>query len=164
MTTDYAKLAEGWAAKWGVRMDVVYTGHRRYFADDTDTRDTYRITLKRGDRSMSFDYGASLNDSQARSESDGPYWRKRANDRARSDRLMYKGPNLRAKSPTMYDIVCCVCKDDPESFEDWCANFGYDTDSRKALDTYLACQKQAEDFRRLCGADSAMLDEAREIN
>ncbi|MCQ4311724.1 hypothetical protein NAV33_07420 [Pseudomonas stutzeri] len=30
-----------------------------------------------------------------------------------------------------------------ESFADWCANLGYDTDSRKALANYLACQEEA---------------------
>lgn len=27
-----------------------------------------------------------------------------------------------------------------DTFEDFCSNFGYDTDSRKALEVYLACQ------------------------
>ena len=27
-----------------------------------------------------------------------------------------------------------------DTFEDFCGNLGYDTDSRKALDTYMACQ------------------------
>lgn len=35
------------------------------------------------------------------------------------------------------------------SFEDFCADCGYDTDSRKALETYLACQKNGADFRAL---------------
>jgi hypothetical protein len=36
-----------------------------------------------------------------------------------------------------------------ESFEDWCSNFGYETDSRKALETYLACQASGEKLRKL---------------
>ena len=35
-----------------------------------------------------------------------------------------------------------------ETFESWCSNFGYDTDSRKAMDTYLACQKNGEKLRK----------------
>ena len=30
---------------------------------------------------------------------------------------------------------------------------GYDTDSRKGLDTYLACQQTGTDLRRLLGYD-----------
>lgn len=40
-----------------------------------------------------------------------------------------------------------------ETFGDWCSSYGYDTDSRKALDTYLACQESEERSRRFFGAD-----------
>lgn len=36
-----------------------------------------------------------------------------------------------------------------ESFDDWCADFGYDTDSRKALETYLACQQNGTKLRKV---------------
>lgn len=32
-------------------------------------------------------------------------------------------------------------------FDDFCCDFGYDTDSRKALETYLACQKINSDLQ-----------------
>ena len=40
-----------------------------------------------------------------------------------------------------------------ETFPDFCANYGYDEDSRKALDIYLACQKTGADLRRVLGSD-----------
>lgn len=40
-----------------------------------------------------------------------------------------------------------------ESFEDFCANFGYDPDSRKALATYKACQKARVKVQALLGDD-----------
>lgn len=36
-----------------------------------------------------------------------------------------------------------------ESFADWCSNFGYDTDSRKAFATYEACQQGIDKLRRI---------------
>lgn len=36
-----------------------------------------------------------------------------------------------------------------QSFEEWCSDFGYDTDSRKALDTYLKCGEIAKELRRI---------------
>lgn len=36
-----------------------------------------------------------------------------------------------------------------QSFDLWCGEFGYDSDSRKALTTYEACQKNADKLRRL---------------
>lgn len=38
-----------------------------------------------------------------------------------------------------------------ETFENWCANLGYDTDSRKALETYLTCQKIRDGLIRFLG-------------
>jgi hypothetical protein len=41
-----------------------------------------------------------------------------------------------------------------ESFEDWCSNFDYSTDSRKALQIYLDCQENAAKLRK-AGVDIA---------
>lgn len=38
-----------------------------------------------------------------------------------------------------------------ESFAEFCGNLGYDEDSRKALDTYLTCQRIAQDLLRFLG-------------
>lgn len=39
------------------------------------------------------------------------------------------------------------------TFDDWAADMGLDSDSRKALAMYLACQETAVSLRRLFGAD-----------
>lgn len=54
--------------------------------------------------------------------------------------------------PTLADILYSLQSDASvasESFDDFCGNCGYDTDSRKALETYLACQKSGTDLRSL---------------
>lgn len=167
--SEYDIQAETWAAKHGVTMSATFTGHHKYFPDDADTRDVYRITLTRSDRSMSFDFGQALNDSRVEDHSDGPYWKRRQRD---IDTCKYdpsgngfnvKAPNRKRIPPTLYNVITCIEKYDPYTFEDWCSSVGYDTDSRKALDTFLACQKQYADFLRLCGGEGPMLDEAREI-
>ncbi len=38
-----------------------------------------------------------------------------------------------------------------QSFESWANEYGYDTDSRKAEDTYRACQKNADKLTRVLG-------------
>lgn len=35
------------------------------------------------------------------------------------------------------------------SFEDWCSDLGYDTDSRKALETYLLCQSNSAKYKKI---------------
>lgn len=48
-----------------------------------------------------------------------------------------------------YDVLACLTKYDPGTHEDFCADFGYDTDSIRGLKTYLAVQKEYYDLRRI---------------
>lgn len=65
-----------------------------------------------------------------------------------------------SKEPTMYDVLSCLEKRSYSSFEDFCDEFDYDTDSRKAEKIYLACEKEAEAVERLFGD---IMDELCEI-
>jgi len=64
------------------------------------------------------------------------------------------------EDPTMYDILTCLTKYDPESFDNFCSEYGYDTDSRKAEKTYKAVCKEFEAVDRLFGD---VIDELAEI-
>lgn len=48
-----------------------------------------------------------------------------------------------------------------ESFASWCDNFGYDTDSRKALATYEACQQGFDKMRKVF--TGAQIEHIREL-
>ena len=55
-------------------------------------------------------------------------------------------------APAPTDVVACLADDarfGGELFADFCDNLGFDADSRRALDTYLACQRIAIQLRRL---------------
>ena len=65
------------------------------------------------------------------------------------------------EKPKMYSILSCLTKYDPETFEDFCANFGYDEDSRTAERTYKAVCKEFAAVERLFGD---ILEELAEIN
>ena len=45
-------------------------------------------------------------------------------------------PHTEPRKPTLQDILSCLIMDadgaDALTFEEWCSDFGYDTDSRKA--------------------------------
>lgn len=55
-------------------------------------------------------------------------------------------------------VLHCIISDDPrgEEFEEWATDFGYDPDSRRALDVYLHCQRQTREARQFFGPE--MLD------
>lgn len=60
------------------------------------------------------------------------------------------------KEPTVEDVLNCLASDsagldNSTTFESWCAEYGYDTDSRKAEKIYRACQKQRDQLERLIG-------------
>ena len=61
--------------------------------------------------------------------------------------------------PTVSDVLDCLASDgsglyNGETFEQWCAEYGYDTDSRKALRTYTATTRQTESLARVLGHDA----------
>ena len=53
------------------------------------------------------------------------------------------------QEPTAYDVLACLTKYDVGSFEDFCSEFGYDTDSRTAEKTYFAVVKEYNEVKRL---------------
>lgn len=66
------------------------------------------------------------------------------------DHWAYKEP--KPKAPKVDDVIYSLLSDyrlAQDTFEDFCANTGYDTDSRKALETYLACQESGQKLLKI---------------
>lgn len=58
-------------------------------------------------------------------------------------------------APHAADILHCIIvdsTDNHDSFEEWAREYGYDTDSRKAEETYNACRKQTRNAQSVFGA------------
>lgn len=66
-----------------------------------------------------------------------------------------------ARKITEYDVLACMTKYDPGTHEDFCHEFGYDTDSIKGLETYLAVQEEWNGLRRIFTPEQ--LEELTEI-
>lgn len=54
-----------------------------------------------------------------------------------------------AAAPAAYDVLACLDWHCPDDFESFCADFGYDTDSRKAHATWEACVKGTKALHRV---------------
>ena len=70
---------------------------------------------------------------------------------------MGKGHN--GKQPTLAHVLDTLASDaagveGAKSFEEWCPEYGYDSDSRKAERIYEACVKQAGELRTLLGEEA----------
>ena len=90
----------------------------------------------------------------------------------REMQLDYFMGKAHTKPPTTFDVVACIIDDaigfedsTPLSFEEWCDDIGYDTDSRKAERIYNACMKQTAKLQVLLGENfhKILLMEEEEI-
>lgn len=56
-------------------------------------------------------------------------------------------------TPKPYDVLACLTNYDPGTFENFCGDFGYDVDSRKAYKTYKAVMKEWKNVELLFTPD-----------
>jgi hypothetical protein len=133
----FTELAQEFANQIGLTVHVEYNGHRLHFDGDTRLRSTWIVTLKRNGASFTFDFGQSIDRSYDKN-----------------------GQAIRVK-PDLYDVLACLTKYDPGTFEMFCSNFGYDTDSRKAEKVYHDVCKEWRGVERLFGNT---LDQLRGID
>lgn len=62
-----------------------------------------------------------------------------------------------AVKPSVYDVLTSLQSYVPESFDDFCSNFGYDTDSRRAEATYQAVKEQVTALQTLFSDDEMQM-------
>lgn len=70
------------------------------------------------------------------------------------------GPAFNGRAPRTEEVLNCLASDaagveNAQSFEDWCAEYGYDTDSRKAERTFKACKSVARRLQAFMADDAA---------
>lgn len=164
---EYEKQAEDFAKKYGVTMTAEYKGHYPRLGEYAVAQ--FQITLRRDDKSYQFDYSASLHSSWSHKYPWGRVMlglpsKIRESDWPRTKKSFSIGVcdiKPRHAAPTVYDILSCLQKCDPGTHEEFCADFGYDPDSRKGLEIYLAVQNE---WRNVEAMFRDCLDELAEIN
>ena len=78
--------------------------------------------------------------------------------RARMTIYFSKGYGHHGAEPTADEVLDCLASDaggveNSNSFADWCGEYGYDEDSRKAEKTYKACRHNSNRLRSFLGDD-----------
>lgn len=105
----------------------------------------YTITIERGDcsRKIVFPFWNSFQDEKGKQ----PYPSARTIWQEEQNKIATQ--KHKPKAPDAYSVLACLSGDIncAECFEDFCADFGYDTDSRRALDSFLACSSFAAKLR-----------------
>ena len=103
---------------------------KSHFEDDKEKgiyRNIYRVTIQRESNKISFMYGDSINNTEAN------------------------------KTPDLYSVLACVGSDYycPDDFEDFCGDYGYDEDSRKAEKLHKRCLKQSDKLKEIFTEEEA---------
>ena len=131
---DYEKQATDFLTRHGLKLRATFKGDRcppwagdpgRKVGGECPDCGTihgarYRVTIwRQGGGRLTFDFWNSLQDSQ-----DGT-------------------------TPTAYDVLACISGDyyTPETCEEFCGEYGEDTDSRKALALFRRCDRFARRLR-----------------
>ena len=131
---DYIKKAEDFLKQTETTLTVKFKKHDRYFADDKEPRDIFSCMLKNKKHKFRFEFG------QNTFSSDG------------------QGGN----PPSAYDILSCIEKFPVGTFESFCDEFGYNSDSRKDYKLYKSVKRASENVLRLFSDEQ--LEQLREIN
>ena len=161
MKTQYEKQAEKFLTGTKAELEIKFLKNDFHFSGDKEKRDIYKCTLKRGGRKYSFNFGNSLNDSGFKIVNKNGKVLRAFNvpDEKRSlcmsrgfgfSGFVYLLPFplsasekvLMPTPPNCYDILACLTKYNPDTFENFCSEFGYDTDSRAAKKTYKAVKEE----------------------
>ena len=157
MKTDYEKQATDFLEKTGCKMAITYKENRKYFPNDKETRDVYDIKIERGSRVWKFEFGNSIKDSEfvavygktkypipasfrEKSNSEIALYVKR---NLQSDFGTVKADHIvRPVPPSEYSVLACITKWDPGSFENFCSEYGYDSDSKTSDRVYADVKEE----------------------
>jgi hypothetical protein len=163
--SEYQQKAIKFLKSTNTQFNAEFLRFGKYFSDDKEGRDIYKITLTRGNRVYSFEFGQSINKSgeyKVAKHLENKIWCEQTTGGKKSltanefkklkyiqgiERDILKNENFSA--PNEYDVLACLTKYDPGSFENFCSDFGYDVDSRKAEKIYLAVKDEYLNVTRL---------------
>jgi hypothetical protein len=163
--SEYEQQAKQFLKDTNTTFKAEFVKHDIHFDCDKVKRDIYKVTFERGKRSFKLMFGQSINAS-------GKY--RYFNHVANDFKQLKKDSGFNSLTqaqcsinkdfaePSPYDVLACLIKCDPGSFKDFCADFGYNEDSRKAENIYKAV---CGEYGNVCSLWSeAELEQLQEIN
>lgn len=174
--SEYTKQAEDFMARHGLEFRAVHIGSDcPTFCEDAENGkdmdkleqfprkshihgNHYHVTISAKDRGhFTIDFWNSYAD-----EFDNYVMGNRPKYKEHYDRLKTLNGDKKRRTPSPYDVLACLTKYDPGTFENFCGEFGYDTDSRRAEQVYFAVQKEWSKVRRFFTTEE--IAELAEIN
>lgn len=156
--TEYEAQAKQFLADCNATMEIKFIGREipTHWFGETKPRNKYQFTITTPKGKYTSYFWDSLHNTEMSTISEITYAQQkykasydclRSHEKAKARAELAK---LKAKAkPTEYDILACVEKYGYYSFNDFCAEFGYSTDSISAKEIFLACGEEYTGFRRI---------------
>lgn len=164
---DYDKQAKDFLKETNTTFEAEFLKYDKHFEGDTERRDIYTITLTRGSRSFSFEFGQSIQNSMQWIPN--TKYAKNLHKEKGYPRLAGESRNLALKKigifyasqlmpkdfiknehfaePSEYDVLTCLSNYDVGTLEEFCGDFGYNADSIKDNKIYEAVLKE---YQNVC--------------
>lgn len=112
MKNEYQKQAEKFCKNTNSKISFKFIKEGYYFPGDKEYRNIYRWTIKKDGKTISGRYGDSINNT------------------------------MEGIKPTIYDLLTCLEKYDPEDIETFCGEYGYEITDKNTRKIYNACVRQ----------------------
>lgn len=169
MKNEYTEQAEKFLQDANATMKIEFQGRAINTAwKEKELRNLYAVTITTPRGSYTFDFWDSLHNTEITQMTVEQYARKHF-------RMLYEDMTYSEKKkasaelakmqkearPTYYDVLACLTKYEPGTFEDFCSEYGYDEDSRTAERIYFAVQKEFANLKRIF--DPEQLEAMQEI-
>lgn len=159
--TEYDQQAIDFLESTGTKLDIKYLYTGSYFPDDTDQRDIYQFTLTNDKGSYSAQFGDSLNNTKLNHfrttkrtcdyKEDYAFCKANKIPVSASGRIMVSAQ--KRVNPSAYDILACLDSYVPDTFEEFCSEYGYNeqplSDHNKVMSIYLKCKEQASGLKAI---------------
>ena len=168
--SEYLEQSKNFLNKANARCEIVYGGiSRNENWKEKDKRNWYDVTITTPRGKMIFTFWDSIHNTEISRMTFEEYVKKEFNynrveavpyDKKR--KVKNDLAKLKAKAvPNEYDVLACLEKYDPGTFEDFCSEFGYDEDSRTAEKIYIAVINEYKNLTRIFTEEQ--MEELREI-
>jgi len=175
--SEYTEAAEKFLTDTGTTFTLEFQYAGPYFDGDKTKRDVYRFTLKNARGEYSSTFGDSIRNTERRAFANAigagaAYWskeaarmgfRKEAGRETISRKSLMEARNYR---PSAYGILACLEKYEPDTFDNWAADMGYDerplSEYPTVLKIWTACVEQYRGVSLMFSADE--MEQLREIN
>jgi hypothetical protein len=113
----------------------------------------WEIVLKKGDHTMKVDYSQGIGHIPKDRQDFGEHNKREAEQQYSWHGKYYvRNKLIKVKPPSLADVLYSLALDSEAidyTFEEWCGNLGYDSDSRKAESIYKSCLKEAIELKQL---------------